>query len=273
MRIVDDSSGRLHATWQTFQEAGYGQGVYYARSLDGGQTWSEPKRFRFREAGDGFVSWPYLISRGDDELHLNYVNGSNVGRAYRFSMDGGETWSEAEDILLEMQGINGYVVPILDGNNRMHMIVNMRTYAGQDVGIYYSRQLPQGGWSFATPIDDFSPAAPSAHYAAAATRLGNEIHTVYNQISDGEIWYVRGDIQDVEPSAERPLPQLEPAKEIDVEQTENIAGSERQAVTPVHEFSKEPPTDNPSPFSSLLVAGVAALLFVIFVVLIKALRR
>ncbi len=277
VRIISDPRGRLHATWQTFQDEGYGQGVYYARSLDAGQSWSESTRFRFREQGDVFVEWPYLVSRGEDELHLNYVDGQNIGRAYRLSLDGGETWSEADLILQELEGINGYVIPIVDGDERMHMVIDMRTRAGQVVGLYYSRLRPQGTWSPTKPIDDSSPAAPSAHYTAASVRLGNEIHAVYTQLSGGEIWHVRGDIQDIESSEQQPLPPPEPTAEIVVEQAADLEAAGVQATTPAYEFDREQTTRNNSPFLPLIAAAgapvAAALLLVILVVGIRNSRR
>jgi len=206
LRIVYDSVGRLHATWQSFQDQGYGQAVYYARSLDKGRTWEDPIQFRYRGPDDVFVEWPYLTASGDGDLQLVYVDGISSGRAYRTSKDGGETWSEASQILQEMEGVNGYVIPVIDGSGATHLIANMRTKGVFAVGVYYARKETDR-WSLAVPIDNTSPAAPTAHYTAAAVRLGNEIHVVYNQLRGGEIWYVRGDIIGVPPTQAESLPE------------------------------------------------------------------
>lgn len=197
VRIIADDEGILHAVWQTSQQEGFGQAVYYSRSIDQGQSWSSPTQLAYRDPGDMWIDWPYLVAEGDSRLHLIYVDGTNVGRAHRISIDGGETWPPADQILTTMEGINGYIVPLVDDSGRMHLIVNMRTTDGQTVGIYYA-QREGSSWSPVVPLDVSSPAAPSAHYAAAVMGLGKEIHVVYNQISNGEIWYLRGILPAVE---------------------------------------------------------------------------
>lgn len=208
VKAIADSAGRLHAVWQTNQYEGYGQAVYYARSADGGQSWSAPAQLGYRGPDDVFVSWPFLMSRGEFELHLIYTNGTNVGRAHRISTDAGETWSDAHHMIPEMEGINGYVVPATDGAGQMHLIVNMRTRAEQVVGIYYAYWLDDG-WSAVVPVDAGSQATSHAHWAAVAVRLGNELHVVWNEIVHGEIWHTRGII----PSAYQTPPLHVPSRQ------------------------------------------------------------
>ena len=90
----------------------------------------------------------------------------------------------------------------------MHLIADMRTLGDNVVGVYYARWDGEG-WSPAVPLDNSSPAAPSAHYPAATVRLGNEIYIVYNQISIGEIWVLRGVLPSIEPAPTIPLPSPE----------------------------------------------------------------
>jgi hypothetical protein len=105
-----------------------------------------------------------------------------------------------------MEGINGYVIPLIDGERNMHLVINMRPSATQQTGIYYARWVG-GEWSQVVPVDAQSRAAGSAHYTDAAVRLGNELHVVYNDIGMAEIYYLRGIVPSVaaktaiEPSA------------------------------------------------------------------------
>jgi hypothetical protein len=198
VRLMVDAMDRLHATWQSDQAEGYGQGVYYARSTDGGLQWEPPQRFGYRDAGETFVEFPILVSRTDREMHAFYIDGSSIGRWHRISLDGGESWSAAEHIITSMEGINGYMAPVMDGRGRLHLIINMRTRSHQVVGIYHAIWLGDN-WSAVRPVDVSSPAAPSAHVASAAVRLGNEIHVVYVHLGGGEIWHVCGTISDIEP--------------------------------------------------------------------------
>ena len=190
-----DGAGRLHVVWSTFQENGYGQAVYYARSTDGGESWSTPVQLGYRDPGDFEASYPYLASVSDSELHLVYLDGATSGRSQRISRDGGTTWSEPLHIIDELEGVNGYVIPLVDSTGQLHLVANMRTRARQVVGIYYAYQTGSS-WSPVVPVDVRSQGAPTAHHAAATVRLGNELHVVYNQFAGGEIWYVRGVLKD-----------------------------------------------------------------------------
>jgi hypothetical protein len=196
VKAIKDAAGRLHVVWQTFQENGYGQAVYYARSVDGGESWNAPVQLGYRDPKDYEASFPYVVSVTNSELHLIYLDGPHQGRSQRISRDGGATWSEPLHIIDEMEGVNGYVVPVVDGNQQLHLIIDMRTRVGQVVGIYYAAWL-KDHWSATAPVD---VSDKGQHYTAAAVRLGNEIHVVYNQISPGEIWYVRGVLPDVKPT-------------------------------------------------------------------------
>jgi len=208
VRITVDGADRLHVTWQTNQKGGSGQALYYTHSLDAGHVWSSPTQIGYYDVADTFLGWAYLTVGGDSDLHLVYVDGSNKGRLHRTSLDGGATWRAPHYIIPEMEGVNGYVIPIVDNSGQMHLIVNMRTRAEQLVGVYYARWL-ESEWSRVIPLDNSSVAAPSAHYTAAAVRLGNEIHIVYNQISVGEIWHLSGTLPLVEPLARSELPQAQ----------------------------------------------------------------
>ena len=208
VKIITDGAGRLHAVWQTNESAGFGQAVYYARSQDGGKSWSSPLQMGYRGPGDFDVGWPYITARGDSELHLIYNAGpSHVGRFHRISRDGGETWSNPLHVITEMEGINGYIVPIVDGAGQMHLIINMRTVATQVVGIYYAHWL-ETDWSPVVPLATESPYGPSAHFAAATVRLGNEVHVVWTTGRGAEIWHLQGTMPGVTPAPALTKPSL-----------------------------------------------------------------
>ena len=243
---------RLHAVWQTNPPRGSGQAIYYARSVDAGGTWSTPERLGYRDVSDTFLGWAYLVTRGSSELHLVYLDGNSEGRFHRTSLDGGETWSAPRYIISEMVGVNGYVVPVVDGAGQMHLVVNMRTRLGQAVGIYYARWLGRD-WSRVTPLDNSSPAAPSAHYTASAVRLGNEIHVVYNQISTGEIWHLYGVIESIEPvkrSIEPLIQELEP-----ITSTLDVLSATPEVIT-----QSVQPNFDPLPPASARISAVGILL-------------
>jgi hypothetical protein len=210
VKIIADNAGRLHAVWDTSNLEGFGQSIYYARSVDDGATWSPAVQMAYLNPGEFDVGWPYITAVGSDELHLTYNAVESVGRWERISRDGGAIWSQAKFILPEMEGINGYTIPLVDSNGQLHLIINMRPSATQKVGIYYS-DWQGDGWSPAIPLANEGPMAETAHYVAAAILSGREIHVIWNQVRGGEIWHMQGTVRNAQPLSARPLPTMTPA--------------------------------------------------------------
>lgn len=172
VKLISDTEDRLHAVWQTTEVDGYGQSIYYARSVDHGDTWSRAAQMAYRQPDDFETSWPYIMNSGPSELHLIYGAGSTRGRYERISRDGGATWSDPQYIIPEMEGVNGYIVPLIDGAGQLHLIIDMRPTATQKVGIYYSSWTGTD-WSPVVPLVIDTPAADSAHYAAAVVIINS----------------------------------------------------------------------------------------------------
>ena len=138
------------------------------RSADGGESWvCTPEQLGYRDPTDYEASYPYLVSVSDSELRLIYLDGPNQGRSQRISRDGGLTWSDPLRIIDEMEGVNGYVVPVVDGNQQPHLIINMRTRNSQVVGIYYATWL----------ADRWSPVAPVRRFRQGAALHGRRRST------------------------------------------------------------------------------------------------
>ena len=170
-----DSQGRMHALWSTVSTDGFGRAVYYARSVDGGQTWSPAFRLAQREPGSGFLELPSLGFVGDSELSVIYAYPSNMGRQERISLDAGETWGEPHTIYPDLEGIAGFNVQVNDAAGNLHVLSNMRTH-DQVGGLFYWRWL-DGNWSpWQLANTETETTGPGGHFTAATVRLGNEIH-------------------------------------------------------------------------------------------------
>lgn len=207
LRFIIDDENRLHAVWSAVSISGFNQAVYYAGSEAFGETWYPPIQLGNIAASEGFMGFPSIISPEKDKLLVIYGNDTNKFRRERISNDAGRTWSDAHLILLEMEGVNGFLIPLMDNAKNLHLIINMRPSANQVTGIYYA---PRNGedWSPITPVAVTPPSAPTAHYTDAVIRLGNEIHVVWTQLRGGEIWYVKGIINNVDPVKPESLPPL-----------------------------------------------------------------
>ena len=202
-----DSQGRMHALWSTVSTDGFGRAVYYARSVDGGQTWSPAFRLAQREPGSGFLELPSLGFVGDSELSVIYAYPSNMGRQERISLDAGETWGEPHTIYPDLEGIAGFNVQVNDAAGNLHVLSNMRTH-DQVGGLFYWRWL-DGNWSpWQLANTETETTGPGGHFTAATVRLGNEIHALWNtNLSDqaGEVWHMSGIIPGVQGQTPVPL--------------------------------------------------------------------
>jgi len=100
--VLDANANVLHAVWlRASLLSGTGtQAVYYARSSDGGQTWSAPVK-----VAEGAVDWPRIVVGSANQVYLvwNQARARTAGADGlpsaevwgQFSTDGGQRWSEA----------------------------------------------------------------------------------------------------------------------------------------------------------------------------------
>jgi hypothetical protein len=125
VRLMVDAEDRLHATWTRYDLSGNGKAVYYAQSLDQGQTWSEP--FEVATWRNGLYEMDWLSAGvSGDEIHLVWEGGERAFTNERVSYDGGLTWTEPQRIMNRLVGENGYAELVTDSAGGVHLIVVKR---------------------------------------------------------------------------------------------------------------------------------------------------
>jgi hypothetical protein len=276
-----DPKGRLHALWGAVRAEGFGHAVYYARSVDAGQTWSEPVRLAQGEKGKSFADMPSLGVAGDSELHLIYCYPANMGRTERISLDAGETWGEPHAIYKDLEGISGFHVQLTDAAGNLHVVSHMRTH-DQVGGLYYWRWMGDH-WSPGQVASLGTPTVgPGGHFDVATMRLGNEIHAVWNSnfcTLAGEVWHVSGVIPDVAAQAPIPLPTVEAApsrsssgaQAVQAQPTTVVSG--HNVSGGMNAMPNKEPTPAPGMASTLLVGLAPALVLVLGVVAWRLARK
>ena len=208
VRLATDGAGRLHIVWQTNQKQGYGQAVYYARSVDSGKSWSAPVRMGYRDPGEFEVSLPAMVAVGDSELHLAYTDGAwHTGRYHRISHDGGATWSEPVQVFLDFEGINGFPILLVDGAQELWWVQTWRTRDQLLGGTFYAHWLGTSWSPMELAVSD-GPLWPADHYTAATVSLGNELIVLWASTHSGEIWAIRGMLPGVAPLPTATMPGL-----------------------------------------------------------------
>ena len=282
VRAIVDGTGSLHAVWQTNQEEGFGQGIYYARSTNGGAEWTPPSKMANRDPGEYGVSFPSIASIGTSELHMVYIDGPwHIGRYHRISLDGGKTWSEPQHIFTDFEGINGYPLLLVDGSGQLNLVITWRTRT-QIGGTYYARWLGTQ-WSPMEPVAlETEQTGPGAHWTAATMRLGNEIHVLWNtNFSDqaGEIWHANGTVPGVASAKAlsvtkitTPVPTSSAALDTPVSQPANEVAPESAAPGKSSPNQPVSPPPQVSIARVLLISAAPALLLVLGAVACKRWR-
>jgi len=115
-----DGAGNLHLSWTCSTLPG-GVGplaVYYARSVDGGETWSDPVRLIERPA-----QWNQLVAVGDGRIHLIWqeVHGLRTSTWHIESSDDGLQWSVPR-FLSATESAVGPATAVADAAGELHLL-------------------------------------------------------------------------------------------------------------------------------------------------------
>jgi hypothetical protein len=117
--LAMDPGGTLHVAWVRGSSDGpFGpQGVFYARSADGGKSWSEA-----RQIAEGAYAWPQVAAPLAGQVHLLW-NDADGGDAWthRWTADYGETWSYQQQVR-GLRDVPGPVGLAVDGVGGLYLV-------------------------------------------------------------------------------------------------------------------------------------------------------
>lgn len=209
-RVAVDEAGRLHMVLtHTIRDPDVSPEredpnfLYYLRSDDGGDTWTEP--YLVVDSPDfGEVN---VATFGGDVVHLAW-NGraGRHGRYHRWSADGGQTWSAISEVVapapesaIGTGGLTGFPAIVVDATGVLHLV------SATGGGDYYFRWA-EGQWSAPVLISPGLDGAGvtgisrSLEQPSVALSEGNLLHAVFH---DGfqRIWHT---MQQVDAPHEEP---------------------------------------------------------------------
>ncbi len=189
--IVIDSLGTLFVGWkEAFTPDGPGRRVGFARSQDGGLTWS-PNELMERRASNRFQSDPWLVLDESDRLYysrLDFENGPGNGIAITHSDDGGGSWSP----IVEVDDQSGFADKeslASDGNGTLYLAYGDVIPSGQDTSMRFSHSLDRGAtWAATSEIGG----GPGTFISPViATRPNGTVYVAWLDWLEGNILFAR----------------------------------------------------------------------------------
>jgi hypothetical protein len=173
--VTTAPDGSLVAAWM--QDEGYDIYIRYARSTDGGQTWSTPEYID--QDAWGYQNDPVVIT-GGGYVYFTWlaIEGRNydVGNIYCMdSTDGGVTWSDK--VKLTADGDNDREWLATDPSGRA--VITWDTFTGRSETQQYT-ETAGGCAGFATPVD-----VAEGSFLNGVPAIG----------ADGTVWLSRNDLE------------------------------------------------------------------------------
>lgn len=254
-RVAVDLAGLLHVVWvrASLPDAGPPQGIYYARSADGGITWTEP--VEMVGTGNG---WPQVVAAAPGQVHLTWGGWNRAEPAWHcWSSDGGATWSRPE----WAPGLRELTAPadlVADGAGTVYLVGLQGDGTGKAALVYVRWRNGQWDEQESYPID------LSGHergiVAALVPELGR-LDVVFRALDESAedtppmaVWHMQRSVPEV---GETPVPAWTP-----LPATSPEPGPTEPAPTDAPaSLSEEAPAatnDTSLPVPLLLSAGVAA---------------
>lgn len=199
-RIALDRSGNIHIIWDYVVKEGedwLGKAIKHTVSTDNGDTWSTPTDVAVPWQGTIWWGVPDVVATSD-KLHVVFACGDRPRRCYTYSQDGGETWARPQRLFGDYMSLAGWDSVTVDVNDKVHLIAQLRDLQSQTF-IWYAT-LESTGWPAEPSKIPYDPTLAD-HFPESCISPSNELHFVLDHESQGEVWYMSGQLYPMGSSA------------------------------------------------------------------------
>jgi len=139
-RISIGKDGVLHILFirSTIRD-GQSVGLYYSRSIDGGQTWSDAQVL-----SEGEIHWADIVSYNDQTIHVVWqeYDGLVFANISQVSIDNGVTWGKQNSVT----GVNENPTPVSLASDRRGSPHFIQLIEKQNLDEYYQKALVLQDW-------------------------------------------------------------------------------------------------------------------------------
>jgi hypothetical protein len=190
VRLTIDNRDGLHLVWTEVHPPEYlGRHVLYARSTDGGMTWTPPQDLSDLFSANDWETNIDIATNSLDQIVVVWVC-EQAGRCYRVSEDGGDSWSDIQPLFWGLVGLGAWDAVVADPYGNVYWVGILRPPAA----FYFSRFSDKTWIDPPIPIIDaqVSKGLAVAHYPQITVGLGNQLHAVMVEGDGGSVWYMNG---------------------------------------------------------------------------------
>ncbi len=175
-RLALSENGSLHVLWTEFTlPGGLGpQAMYYARSDDGGLSWSNPAT-----VSDNPVYWSQMVSLGGNSLHRIWQELSDVRTTlwHETSTDNGATWQRTAPVSIFGDAL-GQPGLAWDRDGRLHLLQMVRS----SPGVFHSQHWVWDGarWEAETSLNIQLPGLNEIGQLMADMSADGDLALIFN---------------------------------------------------------------------------------------------
>ncbi len=271
--LKDEVTDGLHILWkydEVIDDVAVGKQILHMFSKDAGESWSHPFIIdEADEAEDELRAGGMVFAVENDAAHVVWAGTSTTRREHRYTLDGGETWTETFRVFGELNGSAGDSI-VFDGAGNVHFLGQIR--------------FPQGMWNIR--FDGTEWQDPSLVYLIRKTSVdeheGIHVHAINSEVSSGNqlfatftnspsedqlfLYVMQRTITDVEQEAILPLPEptVAPTATPLVQRTK----VSEPTPFPVQPFDVNASFETPTPADGLWLSLIPAAAFAGIVLLV-----